>query len=73
VGFCGVDGGDDIQLTTHIMCVYSPREAAIAIVHLINSRNQNVALLALAVRSSIYTTRSMTQTRGMEGYAGDSS
>jgi hypothetical protein len=27
-----------------------PREAAIAIVHLINSRNQNVALLALAVR-----------------------
>ena len=28
----------------------SPREAAFEIVHLINSRNQNVSLLALAVR-----------------------
>ena len=30
---------------------YSPRESAFEIVQLINSRNQNVALLALAVGS----------------------
>lgn len=29
---------------------YRPREAAFEIVHLVNSRNQNVALLALSVR-----------------------
>lgn len=29
--------------------IYSPREAAFEIVYLINSRNQNVSLLALAV------------------------
>lgn len=40
----------DFQLVSQID---SPREAAIAIVHLINSRNQNVALLALAVRPFI--------------------
>lgn len=30
-----------------------PRESAFDIVHLINSRNQNVALLALAVRGEL--------------------
>lgn len=43
---------DDIHDSEADICVInSPREAAIAIVHLINSRNQNVALLALAVRT----------------------
>lgn len=40
----------------------SPRESAVDIVHLINNRNQNVALLALAVCD---THREMTAGAGM--------
>jgi hypothetical protein len=41
---------------------HSPRESAVDIVHLINNRNQNVALLALAVCDR---NREMTAGAGM--------
>jgi hypothetical protein len=38
-----------IRMNAYCLRACSPREAAFEIVHLVNSRNQNVALLALAV------------------------
>lgn len=56
---CQLQEGQCVSRTPPTPCIAhtdlfaSPRESAIEIVHLINSRNQNVALLALAVCSEL--------------------